>query len=788
MILAAAGGALLTLAHPSATRQFTWPLVVLLAGVWLAPVAAGLIGLAGKQPWIRPPALLGSGLGLLATITLVSALLSPFGTLSLLRIWPTLAGVAAFFWLHHWLAAPAGAGRAGRIAQGLTWWGAGLALVSLVGWRWQTVGLVPWATRNDVPFGHSTYTAGCLLLILPWLVYATLAARGLRRTGWGVMVLVAFLALLGTSSRGGVLAAGAVCAATTGIAVVRARWSRRTKLLVAGLAAGILALAVASNPRLRELARGGGWGEGARESNAQRSAMLEAGWRLGWARPGTGWGPGTVPLAYPGVRRQLSGGVDNVLQLHSTPAQLWATLGLGGVLALALLLTATLAQLARLARQTAPEPSALAAAASVAGYGLFALTDHQLDLPALNALLCVNLALLFRGAHPAAAVAPAGPARRLAALSGGVILAWPLLLTGRDLLARYAYEQSLILFEHGRPDEGREYLETAAQRAPYDPYYRHQLAARIWDEHPAANDPAAAARRSDGAARQLEQSLATGTLQEFARFNLAWIALAKGEPATAAQHFLATVRTAPHRGGAYFGLGLALRAAGDERGAVRAFALEWINDPVSFTAPLWEWPDFAPLRPRVAREAETLLAGLAPAHPTARCLREFWAWWADGSPPPAAGFNAESTAFVRMLAAADPGQSADPAASPYAWAQLRAAWRQPPPPAAFAALLPRDGAFAAALARRAARHPPPDWRGFLTAGLENESALLATLRPARTGYGVLALHPDGPVLTDLYVMQQNRLATAFAAALFPPKGWLPARELLDQLPNVPTHP
>ena len=50
-------------------------------------------------------------------------------------------------------------------------------------------------------------------------------------------------------------------------------------------------------------------------------------WQLGLQRPLTGWGPGTVPLAYPRVRAGLEGSTENVLQLHSTPAQLiscWA--------------------------------------------------------------------------------------------------------------------------------------------------------------------------------------------------------------------------------------------------------------------------------------------------------------------------------------------------------------------------------------------------------------------------------------------------------------------------------
>jgi hypothetical protein len=78
--------------------------------------------------------------------------------------------------------------------------------------------------------------------------------------------------------------------------------------------------------------------------------------------------------------------------------------------------------------------------------------------------------------------------------------------------------------------------------------------------------------------------------------------------------------------------------------------------------------------------------------------------------------------------------------------------------------------------------------GFLTAGLENESYLLISTRFSRLGYGVLALHPDGPVLSNLYVMEQNRVVATFAPGLFPPKGWVPAQALLTRLPALPATP
>jgi O-antigen ligase len=787
MLVAVAATAVLTLAHPSSTRQFTWPWILLLHVAWLAPVAALALAWIGGDRWRLPSRTCLAGLAMLAVATLVSAATSPFSGASLPRVWPALGGVAAFLWLHDWLGqAEHTVARRRLLLHGLAAWAVLLILASLAGWAGRP-GEFNWAVRNDFPFGHSIQLAGALLLLLPWTLVAGWNGAGFARVAWLVLAAVGGLMLLVTSSRSAVLAAGTVAAAGTAWAVLRARWSPRAKLGLALAALVILCGAVLANPRLRDLVRGGAWSEVARESNTQRAAMLEAGWLMGIGRPGTGWGPGSVPLAYPEFRHRLSGGVDNVLQLHNTPAQLWATLGLPGAAALLLLLAAATRRLGRLWREPAPGVSWLAAAASLGGYGLFALTDHQLDLPALNALLVVNAALLLSGAPGAREVTPSRAARVAvtAALLAGLLV--PLPSTLRDLTARFHYDQALTHHAAGRMDAALANLEAAAKQAPHDPYYRHQLAGALLRQLGTVTDAAARARLVERARAELMASLSSGAFTEFARFNLGWLALELGAPGEAAGHFRATLREAPHRRGAYFGLGLALRGLGPahEAGAVRAFALEWLNEPAACAAPLWTWPDFAPLRPEIEAEALRLLGEIAPTDPAAPFAGELWTWWSQAGASLGAGHDAESAAFARCVAAVRSGAPLPAETNQFPWGRLLRAWQSPDPAAAFTALLPRRPALAAALARRAAQHPSPDLHGFLTVGPGEEPALLASEVPARTGYGVLALHPDGPVLTDLYVRQQSRIVSEFASSLFPPKGWIPAAELLQRLPPAP---
>ena len=720
--------------------------------------------------------------------TLIAATASPFARLSILRIWPTLSGVALLFWLHDWLnqSVESKEHRSKLLSRGIAGAGAIIAMVSLIGWRWEGIGQSG-IVRNDVPFGHSTYTAGALVLILPWLIHESLKSTvRIQRTGWLTASLVAFAALLATSSRAGVLAIGAIGAIAAGLVGIRAPWSRRKKVVVVGLTMAILCLAVFANPRLREMVRLGGWGRSSQESNAQRNAMIEAGWRMGLDRPLTGWGPGTVPLVYPQERWRLHGGVDDVLQLHNTPAQLWAGLGLGGAFALVLLVSAVMRRLFHLLRQSTLQTIHASAAASIAGYGLFSLTDHQLDLPAMNALLVLNLALLFQGDPATKTITAAGRSRRLVVLAVVAILTAPLFLDVQDLEARHRYEKSMSAFETGRPAEGMVELEKAAQLAPYDPYYRQQFAGRLLSERFRTADMARQRALAQAATTQLEQSLDAGCFQEFAQFNLGWLAIDDAKPMRAAQHFIAAAKEAPHRGGVYFGLGLALRNAGDESGAVRAFALEWIDDPITCTAPLWEWPDFAPLRPKVEQEADRLLAELAPTEPTAIYVRQLWSWWKHGGTFAAVEFSRESAAFATTVNALLENRETPAIAEKYKWGMLINAWKQTSDVASLTLLGGPDADFGATLVRRKTRHSFPDWHGFFTAGLENEPTLLVNSRSRRLGYGVLALHPDGPILTDLYVKQENRFVSTFASSLFPAKGWLLARELVKRLPVIST--
>lgn len=749
--------AVLTFAHPSATRMFTWPWVGFAAAFWFAPIA-GLLFLAWRaSAWQLPPRGLTVGLLGLALSTVLSAITSPFPFPSLLRTWPTLSGIALLGLVYAWLAVPFPSleTRRRQLTHGLAIGGAALAFFSVVGWLW----LGGLSLRNEIPFGHSNYTAGALLLVIPWLILAAIRHRHLFRWAWVIALIAALIALVGTSSRGATLALVFTLALVTLIALRHSRLPRSTKLLASGAIFLLGALTVLTNPRLRDLVVNLGWSDTARESNEQRSAMLQAGTQLGALRPLLGWGPGIIPLIYPKVRAELNGGVDNVLQLHDTPLQIWASLGSAGTFAAILLLAVAVQRLTRIARSPRPRAEAAAAATSVFAYGLFSLTDHQLDLPALNVLLVINLALLFDGVPPRLA----HPSRllRLAIVSTLAITFVALLaLTGRDLLARLSYDQALTLIGQNNPTASLTRLDQASDLAPYDPYYRHQAAGLLLAQRRATEDPDERLRLAHAAAAQLESSLTADCFQEFAHFNLGWLNLDFDRPLLAVAHFAAAAREAPNRAGVYFGLGLALQACGRADDALRAFALEWVNDPSALAAPVWEIAGFDRLRSPIAAETGRLLQELASSYPQADYNARLLHWWFASSASVSDEFESSNGPLSAVLTA----------------------WRRLPDPLAFADNETIDPTLQGALLRRAARHPPPNFHSFITAGVEEEPVFLVSFHRERPGYGVLTLHPEGPVLRDLYVIQENRFLTSFAPGLFPKKGWLPGRELLARLP------
>ena len=584
--------------------------------------------------------------------------------------------------------------------------------------------------RNEFPLGHSNHTAGLALLILPWCGFKAWRAYRLHRAGWTIAAAFALAMLFTSGSRGGLI--GLIVLAL--VAVIYARVSRRVLVLLTLLTATLTLAFAYAHPRTRALIFSrSAFSSDANLSNVQRSAMAMAGGRMGMDRPLLGWGPGTTPLVYPRYRAGLDGGVENAFQLHSTPIQLWADLGIGGCICAIGLLVLTclgfrtgkrrrssfpttsqdistsvsdepsrsfgqrtglfpeLAPAVHVSSEAVPaeieggrsHPLHAPAMATLAGYGAFALTDYQLDVPIFTFAVAGCMALIARNA---------GTVSRTTRLS--VVLV---------TLATLG-----VIGIWGRRDQTPEM----------------NVRALALGKNPAS---------ADVAISLLNASLALNPHQEIAHFNLGWLLVIR-DPAAAERHFLAAAHLVPDKGGVYFGLALSRLnqgRPGDTPAVVRGLALECLNDPRFLISPWWRQRDLAGLREQTITELNALgnSAALRLAARNDRRSRE-----AD---------------FVAVLGEWLDGQS-----------------------------LPGEILRRSHTSERvsffAGRPPLPDWK----------NAPVVSYRRERTAYPILARNMDLPPPVDLYDVQENSLATGELAWLFPAKGWLPS-PLLLQLLSLP---
>lgn len=603
----------LSIVSPSASLPQVWPWSGVAVIAWGAVVGAGMYG------WWRGPRLGAAvewGLWLLAGAAVASAAASDAPGVSAPAAWGAAAlCLAPFAW--GWLAAEVGRE---RVLHGLALAAGIVLLASVLAW-WPQVSAraaegAGWREafnlRNDQPFGHSTYTAAFAVMALGVIAAAAVTASG---GGRGLAVLgavAALVALVGSGSRAGILAAavGGGVAALVALPLVRAlsRWQRGTLLIVA---LALLGIGVAANPRLRARVMEGRWTAEARESNAQRSAMAHGALLLGAERPILGWGPGMVPHVFPSVRARVGGTVDNVLQVHQSPLQAWVTLGAAGIAATLLLIVGAAVRALRALRSERPRLETAALAGGLAAGATFCLFDHSVDVPAIGLLATALLALLGDTPPP-----QARPVQRIAppVLLGAGLLVFILPGVARDQTAHRHHAAAVEAAADGDAPRFLAEIQAAAEALPDAPYLRHLEAGYLATGQPLRAAPpragAAAAPPEGGPARAaqlLQDSLAVNPFLEYAEYNLGWLRLAD-DPAAAARHFAAAARLAPHRVGVYLGLGLARAAQGDAAGAITAFSVERINAPSEAFSPLFREPAFATLESDVAARARSLVA------------------------------------------------------------------------------------------------------------------------------------------------------------------------------------
>ncbi|WP_190802404.1 O-antigen ligase family protein [Leptolyngbya sp. FACHB-261] len=772
-LLAALIGVLFTLVPDSHSKLASWP--------WVFLFQVGLFCLAGWGLWMllqdRPWRRLGSGLDWAAGLWAVALLLS-----MALAIYPgqarfyTLSAccyLIGLYTLVNWLETPQRRLQLG-IAQGyvhvaflvlsLGLWGATTLLPELN----RLASLRPYGVdlpfdfgvvdlRNWAPLGHQNYVAGYLILALPLLAALAVLRSGQQRWLWWSGLVLGLVVLYTTSSRGGLLGLALLLL----LSVALLPLSQRRRWLGVGAIAVLLTALLALNNRLQLLLGGLLTGQVQGET-AYRLLTAQVGAALGLRQPLTGAGPGAVLLLFQRYRPSWAGReAEMAYQLHSTPVQLWADLGLLGSVAALITLVLVLRTVGQLWRLTENTDKVLAGSAlgGLLAYVGFSLTDYQLDHPALAVPLLLNLALLI-SLLPGPPVA--GRWRRAAA--GGVSVA---LLLGVVWLV--PVDRAWQLSSQGFAAlSGRQVaafvpaLEQASALAPWEPYYPSQLGWNLVEQG-----------QPEAGKRWFERAVQVAPDLEFGHSNLAWLKLSTGDPAGATQHFKRSAQLVPAKRGVFYGLAMSLLAQRRTDLAVRALTLEVLRDPVFATSPLWQTPLLQPLYAPVTAALDEACAELRLAQPQAESLKTFLDqvqlglhWWLGERDVHSQTVQSVAPLMQKVLALAQ-GQTVEVRTPQTAGEALLAAWLNPQE---------RERFLQQAWSRAVGLPPRPEDLAPLLQGLAasqsfdqwvKEKAPIRQYRRERSGFGVLSRHIDGPIPDDFLQVVDNVIMTNYLNELLP---------------------
>ena len=444
------------------------------------------------------------------------------------------------------------------------------------------------AIRNPWPLGHHNFVGGYCLLLLPMVVGFTLSQSRWQRWIGVLAIVINVSALYISGSRGALLGLLALCVVSVFFYWVCHPQKNKKHQAIIGLLGLALVAMLARNQRVRALSTTYSFSahstlsiENIADSPTKdRLFMLQAGQNIFQKHPFLGVGPGNLSRVYNLYRPlQAGGGLDVVQQLHNTPVQLLAELGLlgfsGYVLWLAALLKLGLS-LHRTINNRTDRILLYSIGASWFAYSISSLTDYQLENIGIASTLTITSALFIYLANiylPPSSVILTPKSRRLASLGLLLYLSIAVQFWARADVGLYLstvaqqHQQSLDLAAADAK------WTAAAQLVPWDPTYSALSADQLIATLPDITDADASQRLSSAAIASLKSALKAAPNDSFFNQNLA-VLLLPTEAAQAEQYMRHTVRLFPRsRHYSYYTLGCTLLMQGQNTKATTAFAL-----------------------------------------------------------------------------------------------------------------------------------------------------------------------------------------------------------------------
>ncbi|MDX1978343.1 MAG: tetratricopeptide repeat protein [Pseudanabaenaceae cyanobacterium bins.68] len=775
---------LFTLLPDSSSLVVSYPWTLLWQSGLLVFVITALLLLWRRQiPFFLLGSQLDWGVGLFFSALCLATIFSPFAQNSL---WYSLIGfamIAVVYTLNNHLNHGDRVDRLMRLLNFQVWLSLVLVIESLGLWVFTT--LLPELERinqlgqagvaiaydfskiqlrNWAPFGHQNYTAGFLILALPLFVaWAILKPK--QRIIWLGAIALTLIDLYTTSSRGGLLAL--VVLLGYAIAVVI---SRRVIAPAQALGAGLIGLsligtAVASNNRLQtlfvSLLSGGG-------ELAFRQVMFETGESFASGHGLTGAGAGSVFLLFQQYRPPSASAISEwIFQLHITPVQIWAELGVWGIAAWLWVSFFSLRLVYQLhfnrtwRSHLQHQVLTYSLFGALLAYTILSFTDYQLDVFGISAMLMIIWLSLIRIAqihqHQPLALTDQPLRQVLAAMISVYAIAalvwitpinraWQLAATGFQALQ----VPNLELFKTS--------LIQAHQLTPWEPYYPLQLGYNL----------AEYGRRTGNrdwltqGLTWLEQGIKVNPYQEFGYNYAGWLQLNLGNPQAAERHFRRALELVPHRLGLRFGLAISLLRQQQTQAAIAQLAAEFERHPHFATSPFWRSPQWQPIFQQAFARAKIANNPLLQ-------------WWFAPDLATSQKILAPLTDRSDQIQLLAQGISGKPPTRPnptplglaiQAWhnpsqrqALLTRAWAiasQTPPDQNTAPLIK-------ALVSRMANSANFDQ--WLRAPLEPNHPLTLRSRAIRQGFGVNSRKIDGAIPQDFWELQTNSLIYGFLQGL-----------------------
>ncbi|WP_041619432.1 O-antigen ligase family protein [Stanieria cyanosphaera] len=769
-----------------------WQIGLMLPILWLLMLVwqGKKLALGNHLDWLV-------GLGLIAVV--ISTVFAQFKSQAIWYGWAAFGLIAVIYLVNYYGATPQNRFRF-LVKQGYL--NLALIIVSLCLWFTQT--LLPELARlqqlkqsginlafdfstielrNWSPFGHQNYVAGYLVLALPLLIGLTILATDWRRWLWLSGCILGLLDLYTTSSRGGWLAV--IATFVIGLLILLCFSPLpRLWLVLGGIGSLIgLSLVILANNRFNNLIMAVIKGQGGSEL-AYRTINAVIGWRMGISHLWTGVGLGNVALLYQRYRPTWAGRESELaFQLHSTPVQLWAEIGIWSVVlevGTSAFLGFFLFKLLREGNNLVTSDRILSWClyASLFAYGVMSLTDYQLDNMAISGTL-----VLFGGILAAIWRSNSSWQRQLKKVQSslslvglGITLAVIIWLFPVHRAWQLS-SQGFMALNQGDKNTFIEKLTKANQLAPWEPYYSAQLGWNLGEFALASSNVEEKQQLSLAAIEWLQKSITASPYSEFGYSNLGWLVL-NSNPSAATQAFVKSAELIPAKRGVFYGLGVSLLVQRQIDLATEAFTLEILRDPVFVTSPVWQSPLLRQIYPLVLNRLETKYSELIKQNSD----NSFWHlcrgslyWWEGNLAAAKQDWQPLANPLTEILLEIDSDSElkAKINALPKSSTQLLLkAWFEPenrPQLLQQAWLLHKD-------------HMPSSLHQELLISMAQANSLREWLiiknpiipyRRERSGFGVVSRHIDGTIPNDFLVVVDHIAIATWFESIFPSPIYFP---------------